>query len=35
VEDLLTGETYQWQEHSFFQLDPHLQPAHVLHVRRH
>jgi starch synthase (maltosyl-transferring) len=34
VEDLLTGETFSWQEHSFVRLDPYLQPAHVLHVRR-
>ncbi len=34
VEDLLTGETFPWQEHNFVRLDPHLQPAHVLHVRR-
>jgi starch synthase (maltosyl-transferring) len=34
VEDLITGETFSWQEHNFVRLDPHLQPAHVLHVRR-
>ena len=34
VEDLITGETYQWQEHNFVRLDPFFQPAHVLHVRR-
>ena len=34
VEDLITGETYRWQEHNFVRLDPFFQPAHVLHVRR-
>jgi starch synthase (maltosyl-transferring) len=34
VEDLLTGESFQWQEHNFVRLDPFHQPAHVLHVRR-
>jgi starch synthase (maltosyl-transferring) len=34
VEDLLTGDIFQWQEHNFVSLDPFLQPAHVLHVRR-
>jgi starch synthase (maltosyl-transferring) len=34
VEDLLTGDTFQWQEHNFVRLDPFFQPAHVLHVRR-
>jgi starch synthase (maltosyl-transferring) len=34
VEDLITGETFQWQEHNFVRLDPYFQPAHVLHVRR-
>jgi starch synthase (maltosyl-transferring) len=34
VEDLISGETFQWQEHNFVRLDPFFQPAHVLHVRR-
>ena len=34
VEDLLTGETFQWQEHNFVRLDPFFHPAHVLHVMR-
>jgi len=34
AEDLITGTTYQWQEHNFVRLDPDHQPAHVLHVRR-
>jgi len=34
VQDLLTEETYRWGEHNYVRLDPHNQPAHVLHVRR-
>jgi starch synthase (maltosyl-transferring) len=34
VEDLITGESWQWQEHNYVRLDPFNQPAHVLHVRR-
>jgi starch synthase (maltosyl-transferring) len=34
VEDLLTGESWHWQEHDFVRLDPFHQPAHVLQVRR-
>ncbi len=34
AEDLLTGENFHWQEHSFVRLDPYFQPAHVLHIRR-
>ncbi|HET9656546.1 MAG TPA: maltotransferase domain-containing protein [Kineosporiaceae bacterium] len=34
VHDLLTGATYRWGEHNYVRLDPHDQPAHVLHVRR-
>ena len=34
VEDLLTGDRFHWQEHNYVRLDPHTQPAHVLHVRR-
>ena len=34
VDDLITGEQYQWGEHNYVRLDPHYQPAHVLHVRR-
>jgi len=35
VHDLLSGGTYTWGEHNYVRLDPHDQPAHVLHVRRH
>ena len=34
VHDLLTGSTFRWQEHNYVRLDPHVQPAHVLHLRR-
>jgi starch synthase (maltosyl-transferring) len=34
VDDLITGEQFQWTEHNFVRLDPHHEPAHVLHVRR-
>src|SRR5918911_1994170 len=34
VEDLLSGATYQWWEHDYVRLDPFVNPAHVLHVRR-
>jgi starch synthase (maltosyl-transferring) len=34
VDDLITGEQYQWGEHNYVRLDPYYQPAHVLHVRR-
>jgi starch synthase (maltosyl-transferring) len=32
--DLLSGATYRWGEENYVRLDPHEQPAHVLHVRR-
>jgi starch synthase (maltosyl-transferring) len=34
VRDLLTGATYRWGEHDYVRLDPFVNPAHVLHVRR-
>jgi starch synthase (maltosyl-transferring) len=34
VHDLLSGATYSWGERNYLRLDPHDQPAHVLHVRR-
>ena len=34
VHDLISGETYHWGEHNFVRLDPHLQPAHILAIRR-
>ena len=32
--DLITGESWRWGEHNYVRLDPYVQPAHVLHVRR-
>jgi starch synthase (maltosyl-transferring) len=34
VTDEITGQTWQWGEHNFVQLDPYVEPAHVLSVRR-
>ncbi len=34
VHDLMSGETYRWGAHNYVRLDPHVHPAHVLHVRR-
>jgi starch synthase (maltosyl-transferring) len=34
VHDLLSGATYRWGEHDYVRLDPYVNPAHVLHVRR-
>jgi starch synthase (maltosyl-transferring) len=31
--DLLTGQTWHWGEHNYVRLDPHVEPAHVIHVR--
>jgi starch synthase (maltosyl-transferring) len=31
--DLLTGQTWHWGEHVYVRLDPHAEPAHVIHVR--
>ncbi|HEX2806224.1 MAG TPA: alpha-1,4-glucan--maltose-1-phosphate maltosyltransferase [Kineosporiaceae bacterium] len=34
VHDLLSGGTFRWGEQNYVRLDPHDQPAHLLHVRR-
>ena len=34
VRDEITGETWNWGEHNFVRLDPAVEPAHVLVVRR-
>jgi starch synthase (maltosyl-transferring) len=34
VQDLLTGETYEWGESNYVRLDPQTQPAHILRVER-
>ena len=35
VHDEITGQSWTWHEHSYVRLDPHVEPAHVLAVRRH
>ncbi len=32
VSDLLTGASYEWSEHNYIRLDPHIEPAHILRV---
>ncbi len=34
VRDEITGETWRWGQHNYVRLDPHVEPAHVLAVRR-
>jgi starch synthase (maltosyl-transferring) len=34
VEDLITGETWEWGEYNYVRLDAHVEPAHILSVRR-
>jgi len=34
VEDLLTGESWEWGEYNYVRLDPHVEPAHILSIRR-
>jgi starch synthase (maltosyl-transferring) len=34
VDDLLSGATYRWGAHDYVRLDPYVNPAHVLHIRR-
>ncbi|MDQ0079347.1 alpha-1,4-glucan--maltose-1-phosphate maltosyltransferase [Arthrobacter oryzae] len=34
VDDLLTGESWEWGEYNYVRLDAHLEPAHILHIRR-
>mgnify|MGYP003556271718 CR=1 FL=1 len=31
--DLISGATYVWGQHPYVRLDPHVQVAHVIHVR--
>jgi starch synthase (maltosyl-transferring) len=35
VHDEITGQDWQWGEHNYVHLDPHVEPAHVLTVRSH
>ena len=34
VDDLVTGATWNWGKKNYFRLDAHLEPAHILHIRR-
>ena len=34
VDDLMTGATWNWGKKNYFRLDAHMEPAHILHVRR-
>lgn len=34
VDELLTGQSWQWGEHNYVRLDAFVEPAHILHVRR-
>jgi len=34
VDDLLSGQTWKWGNHNYVRLDPFVEPAHVLHIRR-
>ena len=34
VDDLLSGHSWKWGTHNYVRLDPHYDPAHVLHIRR-
>lgn len=34
VEDLISGESWRWGADNYVQLDPHVESAHVLHIRR-
>jgi starch synthase (maltosyl-transferring) len=34
VTDEVSGETWRWGEHNYVRLDPFVEPAHILSVRR-
>mgnify|MGYP000645622174 FL=1 len=34
VDDLLTGESWEWGEYNYVRLDAHVEPAHILSIRR-
>ncbi|WP_306632391.1 alpha-1,4-glucan--maltose-1-phosphate maltosyltransferase [Arthrobacter sp. B1I2] len=34
VDDLITGQSWEWGEFNYVRLDPHVEPAHILSVRR-
>ena len=30
----LSGESWEWGEYNYVRLDPHVEPAHILSIRR-
>ena len=34
VEDLISGQSWRWGTDNYVRLDPHVEPAHILHVQR-
>ena len=34
VDELITGASWNWSKRNYFRLDAHMEPAHILHVRR-
>ena len=34
VDELITGATWNWGKRNYFRLDAHMEPAHILHIRR-
>ncbi|WP_308012480.1 maltotransferase domain-containing protein [Arthrobacter sp. M4] len=34
VDDLISGESWEWGEYNYVRLDPHVEPAHILSIRR-
>ena len=34
VDDLISGESWEWGEHNYVRLDAHVEPAHILSIRR-
>ncbi|WP_269433679.1 alpha-1,4-glucan--maltose-1-phosphate maltosyltransferase [Arthrobacter sp. EPSL27] len=34
VDDLLSGESWEWGEYNYVRLDAHVEPAHILSIRR-
>ncbi|MBP2218209.1 starch synthase (maltosyl-transferring) [Arthrobacter sp. CAN_C5] len=34
VDDLITGQSWVWGTHNYVRLDPHVEPAHILYLRR-
>jgi starch synthase (maltosyl-transferring) len=34
VDDLISGQSWWWGEHNYVRLDAHVEPAHILSIRR-